>query len=212
MIVFVCPTVTIAYDNQGESDAAAAPKHRATLADPDPDNIESLIKPMSSYEHRVIYNSLPRFNFDTTTRVEIQAMSRGEADENKNLQPDDNGDFMTEIKTDADVEQRLTDDTDHEYSVVPIEPITNNRVIQVTITDNGTLTSVETVTEITKEISVRVNGHTVTVVGAEDDDVVNVHNAKGQLVYSSRVKTFDINERGVYVATVGDGAFKILVK
>lgn len=216
VIVFVCPTITVVY-NTDENPAQQARRKVNEFGEEESgenQSFEDLVNNYATYEHRVVYNSLPKLNIQTPLSVTITKIERGEADKDYNLL-DDYTEGLEEI-TDS---KNLIEENGLNY-IVPLDPITNNRIIEIYTGSSdkeeeerpgGVVSGVEDV-EITAEITVKVSGNSVTVNGAPDDEVITVYNDKGQTVYKSSTKTFMIYRPGVYVATVADGAFKILVK
>lgn len=219
IIVFVCPTITVGYqtDKPSGDERQQVSVRKAPLVTYDGDaettttttsNKDSATDEYVTYEHRVVYNSLPKMNVETSEYLTNITIQRGEFDESGNalITNDENG--MTEL-------DKAVQFIDNSY-IVPVDPITNSRVLLFdaepdTTNDGGNVSGVDPV-EVSDSISVAVSGNTVSVIGAEPADVVKVYDINGQLVYNSVIKDFQIFKSGVYVATVADAVFKITVR
>lgn len=212
LMVFVCPTVTLVYDQTPDAAAAQATqsyatKAKAASADPYTEATTS----SSSYQHRAIYNSYPKYGVIAPQGITIEAIEKSHFDENGEYTNGYNG-FI-----DLEDDQRVGSDTNTESNdyVVPLNAITENRVIKLTSAldeeQRDVTTSVNTV-EISDKISVTTRGLELTINGADDESTVNVYDTQGVLLKSTADKTFTLPTAGVYLIMVEDKAFKALVK
>lgn len=227
VIVFVCPTVTVVYNDEGVMDkfnasaaanAYAAKPRMIKAGDYQTETtLSELTNKYATYEYRVVYNSLPKFEVAPASNVTVEKLDRGklETDKDGNLLYDGDTIIMETVKDNGEVinEDRVvdTDIQDNFDRLVPLDPITENRVLEVYPTMNmDALSGVENV-EVGDGITVTVEGNTITVNGAQPDDIVDLYDVNGQKIYSSATKSFQIYRSGVFIATVGDAAFKIAV-
>ena len=223
VILFVCPTITLVYDQDVANKAPASPfgslKIRALAAEGDDDSdtttddkttdINDLKKQNTTYEHRVVYNSFPKLQIEAPTGIEIQTIQRAKVDED-NKYTDEEGSGFKDIEDTQYVEGL---ESGGNY-IVPNTPVQESRVIQLSsaITDNVPTEVEDEVIQLTPEIKVVVNGLTISIEGAQPESVVTVTNTNGQVVYNAKGKTFTMTTKGVYIVRVEDVTFKALVK
>ena len=91
------------------------------------------------------------------------------------------------------------------------EPITDNTVINMAMHYNG-LSSVSGVVTDAEGMRVLVYGHSVTVMGMVAGDTVTVYDMGGEVVMTTESSSFDVVPSGVFLVTVGEKTFKILVR
>lgn len=230
VIVFVCPTVTMVYDTENQKTEAAKAKARKANDGVDGEGTEGgdgtgtstsdkedETNDYVTYEHRVVYNSLPKLNISTSDAITVTAIQRGSFDED-GASTNEVNENLTDIETNQYIDDNgnVVNNLNKDANIVPIDPIQDDRVVKISadvapINYQGDLSGATDV-EITDQITVAVKGNTVTVLGADADDIVKVYDTNGQLVYSSTTKSFQIFKSGVYIATVADAAFKIAVR
>lgn len=205
VIVFVCPTITLVYENipfvDGQQKAPAVYRsqeaHNAMQAE---NSFESLTEEYATYEHIVAYNSLPKLQIESPTNIAIESLERGEMGEDKTVR----GDLENLLNP-------LDEGQDQGDYIVPIDPISNNRVIKVNYAYiNETPTSIETTFD--SDVKVITKGNIITVEGAAEDDVLIISNLDGQIIFESKNKIAEIPGKGIYVGKVGETSFKIIVK
>lgn len=219
VIVFVCPTVTVVYNDEDvlADEAARAPRHlKGTTAGETEVEAEMGLNRFTTYEHRVVYNSLPLLQVQSSHFVSIEKIERveygpeGELESDTELIFDTNG--VVGGQADHFADSHVTNE-DVQY-IVPTDPITNNRVLEIytVMPLNGNPLSGAEEVGLGSDLSIAVAGNMISVKGAADADVVAVFNSAGQMVSKSTAKTIQINQAGVYVVTVRDEAFKVYVK
>lgn len=210
VVIFVCPIVTVVYDKGSVTDEVTSAKKVRALGPDNSTEIDNLVSENTTYSHPVVYNSFPKVQVNPSPSVEIELIERAKVD-GDNAYIDN--DQLKELKEE---EGELELSGNYEGAVLPVDPVQENRVIVVTLANTyslpgGPLSDVKDV-EISSDITVSVSGNVVTVKGAADQDVVDIYDTNGRKVYSSAEKTFQLQHHGVFVATVGDAAFKIIVK
>ena len=208
VVVFVCPTMTVVYNTDGGDNGIirkAPAMMRGNAAE-----AETLTQKYATYEHRVIYNSLPKVKVESAEGYEIDVEAIKHIDlgsvEDKNVASDLLGGELKNV-VDENAAAELVDD---KY-IVPVDPIQDNQVIEIPVAMYAAGTVGVKEVEITSEITVNVIGKQITINGAAPEDVVLVYNTDGQLIYRSTTKSFEINAKGVYITKVGDAAFKIMI-
>ena len=206
VIVFVCPTITLVYENvpfvDGQQKAPAVYRSQEVDNAMQAENsFESLTEEYATYEHIVAYNSLPKLQIVSPDNIEIESLERGEMGEDKTVRG--NLEDLFEELNDAQYQQ--------DY-IVPIDPISNNRVIKVNYAAamDETPTSIETTFD--SDVKVITKGNIITVEGAAEDDVLIISNLDGQIIFESKNKIAEIPGKGIYVGKVGETSFKIIVK
>lgn len=231
--VFVCPTITVVYNTTvpPRSDEAGEPEQQnlnrdlvKLLEDETEESGETdaltkkdLISTVASYEHRVVYNSVPKVQVTTpSTNLNITKIERGEADKAGNLAKLDSTDGTDSKYLEDITDSKTSDNNLGEGYIVPIDPITNDRVLQISTnmsltSEGGGLVGVTDV-EVSDNITVHVQGNVMTIVGADDNDIVTIVDLNGRTVYRGTEKTVRLGQTGVYIATVADAAFKILAR
>lgn len=210
VVIYVCPKVILAYELE---EAVNAPKEevraKAVAASDQPN--------LATYEHLVVYNSYPQVKIESANGYEIGKIYHDDAEADGNWN-------YSDVKTDDKVVTKADEDDDdvsNDYTALALnEPVTNNRVVLLTVSYNsnpddykdieGTPTGVQDV-QVSAKIRVKVAGNVVTVIGAEDSDVVTVSNLKGQTVSRSTDKTV-VLDRGIFVINVADASLKIIVR
>ena len=241
-VIFVCPTYTVVYDYNNATanlnDGTTPQNKRAKLIGAngeeigDGDNgsgsdsgnvvtetVKQVTAENATYQHRVVYNSYPKLLVEPVAGITITQVDR--AKDNVTNETVGTADWTKlEDSEDSDNQQilngqdALTTENADAMFIVPLNPVVEDRVIALineTDTENYTTTDVETV-EVGNNISVTVNRFTITINGADDKDVVTVTNMNGQTVYTGLSKTLTMKSQGVYIITVGDTAFKALVR
>lgn len=230
VVIFVCPTITVLYDktnvtnNESNSPAGAPRKASAVLQDEESQpvqqqtEIDQLAAANSTYTHRVVHNSFPKYYFETAdpTTIEIETIERAKlTDDNEYI---DGTDGLAPI--DQETQMQVVQDTKDTNNsnvlstyVVPINPVQENRVLALSMAIAVPSQLVHTVdTEVGSNITVSVTGNVLSINGAEDTDVVSIYNTAGQLVFRATDKTVQINQPGVYIVNVADASFKAIVK
>lgn len=230
VILFVCPTVTVVYDVNNTTTPTDGPKNIMqrkegvnVLGENDSDPIVEneviqLKNENLTYQHRVVYSSFPKVHVEPIGGIEIEEIDRAKVDENDQYVQAADGSTKENEFTPLQDEQLVGKDveTEDQGYIVPMNPVVENRVIAIYTTlstdnDNSGTTGVGNVVGSSK-VKVRVNGYNLTVEGADDASVVRVVDMNGRTVYESTTKSFRITDRGVYIVTVEDAAFKALVK
>lgn len=208
VIVFVCPTITLVYDNEeAHAEKPAVYKAGATGDDDSQTTLKDITANYVTYEHIVAYNSLPKLDIEPVKtedviELELSNIPKG-IDEVKTVDASSLKDLLEEIQ-----EKQYSEDG----KVVPIDPISNNRVIHVTMNiQKETPTSVDAVLENTN-IRIKTNGTTISIEGADPDEEFTIFNVDGQVIYSGTNKTVEMPGRGIYAGKIGDKAFKITVR
>ena len=200
-VVFVCPTLTLVYDDIEETASAAKTKAAAPAATEDVStDLDHLISDYASYQHILAFNSYPKFQIIPAEGITIEAIDKGKLDE---------GYMFTESLTGLKDEQYVTED-DAEF-VVPLNPIVENRVIKLTTSLPYTGTVSGTTEIITSDLSIRVVFDSIVIEGADDADLVRIYDINGRTVLQTTDKTIQFSTPGVYVVTVNDTAFKVRV-
>lgn len=237
-VIFVCPTYTVVYDyNNATAGLTTAPQNirakvsgvngeetgegdsgsdsntgdgvTGTVADVKTDN--------ATYQHRVVYNSYPKLLVEPVAGITITQVDRAKVDVDENF-TDDGAWKSLDDETGKnpqllDGQDAVTTTSEEAKFIVPLNPVVEDRVLVLSNEKltTYTTTDVETV-EVGNNISVTVNRFTITINGADDKDVVTVTNMNGQTVYTGLSKTLTMKSQGVYIITVGDTAFKALVR
>lgn len=211
VVVYVCPTVILAYElDQQPSAAPKAPRALGAEEDVESsDNGTAKVTELATYEHRVVYNSYPQVKVEAAAGYEIGEMRHDKAEDDRSWNYD-------QVKNEDEYLVDPKNDMDDEVTIALSEPIVQNRVILLTImptadTDGPSIgTGIQDV-QVSAKIRVQVSGNVVTVIGAEDSDVVTVTNIKGQTVSRSTDKTV-VLDRGIFVINVADASLKIVVR
>lgn len=218
IMVFVCPTMTLVYnDVDTETNKDVQQKLRPMSVNDDsgsqsdPTAYDDVVTASSSYQHRAIYNSYPKFGLTAPAGITIETITKGHFNED--------GDYTNDYKdmeTVLDEAQRGNgEEVGADEYIVPMNAITENRVISLSgVLDTyvpGFTTSVKTV-DIDGRISVTTQGLTLTVNGADDDATVTVYDTKGTLLKETVNKTVRLPYAGVYIIAVDGVTFKALVR
>lgn len=211
-IIFVCPTITLICDNLEEKNiqkAKALSINEDGQEDTETTDYDGLIEDYASYQHRVVYNSYPKFQITAPQGITIIELNKGKFDEDYNFTEEYQDGTLQEIKDDQKVTETTEDNGNY---VVPLNPITENRVIKITtyITPEGSLSGVNEVT-LSHNITIKTFARTIMIEGAEDTDLVMVYNYKGQMLKQTTDKTIEFGDNGIYIVTVGDVAFKVMI-
>lgn len=212
IMVFVCPTVTLVYDEQPV--ASKAPAKMIGALDDSTDTpstpYDDVVSTSSSYQHRAIYNSYPKFGLSAPAGITIETIEKGHFNEDGAYT---NGyGSLVNVGNDQLVGEGSSTDNDGGY-IVPLNAITENRVIKLSSgTEAGyTTTGVETV-KIDDTVSVTTNGLMLTINGADENAVVRVYDTKGILLKETTEKSILLPNAGVYVLTVEGVSFKAMVR
>ena len=229
-VLFVCPTYTVAYDNNDATadlnDGTTRQNIRAkesgvngeeNTGDVVTGTVTDVKTANSTYQHLVVYNSYPKLLVEPVAGITISQVDRAKVDVDQNFT--DDGAWKT-LEDETGENPQLLEIQDDQTTtnknakfIVPLNPVVEDRVIVLTnaMAEKYVTTDVETV-EVGNNISVTVNRFTITINGADDKDVVTVTNMNGQTVYTGLSKTLTMKSQGVYIITVGDTAFKALVR
>lgn len=215
IMVFVCPTVTLVYDETPTGAKATAPHKINTLdesgnAESTSADYDDVVSSSSSYQHRAIYNSYPKFGLTAPAGITIETIEKGHFDENGGYTNGYEG--LVGVEDDQLVGEGS--DTKPGGYIVPLNAITENRVIKLssgTDDENYHTTGVQTV-KIDDTISVTTNGLMLTINGADENAVVRVYDTKGILLKETTEKSILLPNAGVYVLTVEGVSFKAMVR
>ena len=215
IMVFVCPTVTLVYDETPTGAKAAAPHKINTLdesgnAESTSADYDDVVSSSSSYQHRAIYNSYPKFGLTAPAGITIETIEKGHFDEDGGYT---NGyDHLVGVEDDQLVGEG-SDTSNNGGYIVPLNAITENRVIKLSsgTAENYQTTGVQTV-KIDDTISVTTNGLMLTINGADENAVVRVYDTKGILLKETTEKSILLPNAGIYVLTVEGVSFKAMVR
>lgn len=219
IMVFVCPTVTLVYDEVQKAQESAekvlrkiSEEEGVNASSSESTAYDDAVTEYSSYQHRAIYNSYPKYGLQAATGITIETIEKAHFDEDGKYT---NGysDFDN-VKDDQLVGEGSDTSNEGGY-IVPLNAITENRVIKLSSEINNEdreeiVTSVKEV-EISDRISVSTAGLQLTINGAEENAVVRVFDTKGNLLKKTTDKTMTLPYAGVYIIKVEDVAFKALV-
>lgn len=211
VIIFVCPTITVVYDRSNNTQVDGPPirmnkaPRRVEEISENTTEAQDLKTHNTTYSHYVVSGSFPKVQVNPAPSITISNIERAAVDDYNNYIPGE------ELK---DVDGKLMDTGDEKGytgSIVPQEPITENRMLVVTLDlDEGIMTGAEEI-EIDDKISVAVSGRTLSIIGADEDAEVLVSDIKGHIVYSGTGKVISL-EPGIYIVKVEDAAFKAIVR
>lgn len=239
-VIFVCPTYTVAYDNNdatadlndgttrqnirakvtgvnGEETGDGDSGSDSNTGDGVTGTVADVKTANSTYQHLVVYNSYPKLLVEPVAGITISQVDRAKVDVDENFTDDGAWKTLEDEKGEnpqlLDGQEALTTENKDAKFIVPLNPVVEDRVLVLSNEKltTYTTTDVETV-EVGNNISVTVNRFTITINGADDKDVVTVNNMNGQTVYTGLSKTLTMKSQGVYIITVGDTAFKALVR
>ena len=210
VIVFVCPTVTMVYGGEIRS-AENQPEGIKLMSvdnpvgnDPD---YAGLTDKYVTYQHTVVPNLFPRFQIEPLLGVKVDIISRAKVDENGKFTED--GDIAP-ISEEQQVGE--LDEKESGY-VVPINPIVENRVIQVTTMltndQDQTATGIASV-QLNRNLKVTAKGLFVYIEGEFNNAVV--YNVSGMVIKESKEGTIGLPEPGIYIIKIDDNVLKITVK
>lgn len=222
VIIFVCPTITVVYDkdnaietntpSQPAQTRAKAPRRVGEEEGDDngnttPNNEATQLQTENStYSHPVVFNSLPKVQVNPAPNITISNIERASMDAYNEYIDEEGLTKVDNALISSDITQGV-----FEGSIVPQEPITENRMLVVTLDlDEGIMTGAEEI-EIDDKISVAVSGRNLSVIGADEDAEVLVADLNGRIVYSGTEKALSL-EPGVYIIRVEDVAFKAIVR
>lgn len=217
VMVFVCPTITLVYDNDLQTNTpvvSSRSNNRALSSVGDPvessSDYEGVISQNASYQHTVVYNSYPKVELLEPAGVHFEVLQKGHFDENGTW----TNDYSQLEEVDEDT-QRVGPGAETEGNyVVPNTSITENRVLKInTSIDEHTLgtTTVANI-EVNNRISLSANGRTITINGADDSDVVKIYDLKGVLLYNTTDKTITLSAPGVYIINIDGENIKAQVR
>ncbi|MCH5246374.1 MAG: leucine-rich repeat domain-containing protein [Muribaculaceae bacterium] len=218
--VFVCPTIRVIYSNtksetengdEPVSGPSEKPKYSAPIVTYDDDtntgsigSVEDLSDAYATYEHRVVYNSLPKVQVQTPADIQIEEIARAEGD--------GNGAFSNLTTTGVTYADTDVLDPSSERHVVPVDPITTDRVIAVYTTTAVSETVGVKEVELSTGVTVVTDGRVIEIRGAAEDSEVTIVNLNGVVIYRGTQKVIPVPAQGVYIATVENSAFKLSVK
>lgn len=203
VILFVCPTYTLVYDNIDPNAPKKLGAVKTNDAEGEINEVDELKDSHATYQHRVVYNSYPKLQLESVSGIEIETIQRAKIDVENNYT--DDGSLQP-----IDEENQLLQEDSGTY-VVPKNPVVEDRVLVVSqyLTTQNT-TSVKEI-EVSDNIKVRVVGYNVTIEGADPAAIVTATNMNGQTVYEAADKTFTLDTPGVYLIHVDDVTFKAMV-
>lgn len=217
VMVFVCPTITLVYDNDLQTNTpvvSSRSNNRALSSVGDPaessSDYEGVISQNASYQHTVVYNSYPKVELLEPAGVHFEVLQKGHFDENGTW----TNDYSQLEEVDEDT-QRVGPGAETEGNyVVPNTSITENRVLKInTSIDEYTLgTTIVANIEVNNRISLSANGRTITINGADDSDVVKIYDLKGVLLYNTTDKTITLSAPGVYIINIDGENIKAQVR
>lgn len=215
IMVFVCPTVTLVYDEiqPDENTVAQSRSNIKTMADNSETGTDYDIatKNLATYQHQAIFNSYPKFGLTSPKYITFTTYEKGHFDEN--------GLYANDYENLTDIEEGQFvghgSDTESNDYIVPLTSITENRVIKVGATvdpqnDNNTTVGVSDLQ--TPGFRIYAKGRTVYIEGAEEGSVADIFDLSGKKVLSTTEKTFQLSDAGVYILELGDYAVKIVVR
>lgn len=149
-----------------------------------------------SYKHLALYNSLPELT--------VEAVS---------------GYGITKIEQYAEGDAENSDAVEDESGVTTLtyafsEPVTENKVIQLYVSDDSDNQIGTGVNDVKAESAVKVslNGREIVVAGAQPGAVVTITNLNGQTVYSGTAHIIEMIDGGVYILTVEKATYKLIIK
>lgn len=175
-----------------------APRSRVSASAED---LNSIMNENVTYEHRIVYDSFPKVLIESAPGIQLFNIQRAKTDADGTYV--DNGDLR-----DLD-DQQYTDDG----YIVPMNPVVENRIITLTaFVDEQHVTTGVGSLELPSGVRITVDHYTVNVEGADDDTEVSVVDMKGRTVIQTTQKTFQLNERGLYLIKVGKETLKALVR
>lgn len=100
--------------------------------------------------------------------------------------------------------------TDEESSsIYTITKLENDATLNAVFEDAGVSTYVNGITQ-DENLSVSVNGNTITVSGMTNGEAINVYNINGSLIKSTTAPSFEL-PAGVYLFRVSNRTFKIAI-
>lgn len=201
VIVFVCPTITLVYDN------IEPVIKKVTTNNPigSGSDYDGLTTDYATYQHLVVHNSFPRFQIEGLLGVEIELIERAKVDEDGSYTNDGE---LSELE-----EQQYVGETTQEGSdyIVPINPVVENRVIKLSTLltseqDNITTSSIEL------DNSLRIYVYNLTVFIDGFNDIIKVYNLLGQLINETTSNIIILPEPGIYILDLKGTKIKVSVK
>ena len=215
IMVFVCPTVTLVYDNTPNPQKLGVRALSSTSTEGDESQVSSnydeVVNSSSSYQHRAIYNSYPKFGLTAPLGITIETIEKAHYNEDGIYTDDYTG--REEVEDDQLVGEGSDTSNDGGY-IVPLNAITENRVIKLSSSLDDDMREVPTTigtVELSDKISVTTNGLSLTVNGAEENAIIRIYDPQGVMLKKTTDKTVTLPYAGVYIVTVEDIAFKAFV-
>lgn len=207
VMVFVCPTVTLVFDNSDSEDLSRM--RPLSTNNSDELTYDSAIEKYASVQHRSVYNSYPKFEIHSAAQYITFELEKAHFDENGKLTNDYEG--LEKIDDVQKVGQGS--ETDGDY-LVPLKSITENRLIKLNTVlsdfDSGMTTGVTDLQ--TNNFRIYSQGLTVFIEGADDDSITEIFDIKGSKLLSTKDKTFTLPHQGVYLLNLEDTIVKVIVR
>lgn len=215
VIIFVCPTITVVYDkdNLTENDGTPfrmnkAPRRVEEISENEL-SAPDLKTQNTTYTHYVVSGSFPKVQVTPAPYMEIVKLERASLDGDENYIESEG--YAAGLKEVSDKLYDPTENVAYAGAVLPRDPITENRMLVVTMDIGDNVMTGNQEIEIDDKISVVVSGRTLSIIGADEDAEVLVSDIKGHIVYNGTGKVISL-EPGIYIVKVEDVAFKAIVR
>lgn len=209
IVVFVCPTITVIYDDIAPQEQQTKNYMNTPLAIENTSDLDELTEVDLSYQHIVVPNSYPKAKIDSAQDVTITYITKGHFDE----------DYMwtneyTDLVKIEEKDNQFVGETSNDGSeyLVPINPLNENRAIKIytLVEPYQAISGIED--DLISHITIKSFDKTIIIDGADAESIVKVYMVDGQLYRQTKSKTITFEQSGIYIILVNDMTFKVVVK